>query len=371
MAPEPHWTTTLKKEHRVKARSPVIIGDSAFQLFHYDKSGFYESSLLALDLETGAERWRATIAHVVNKPIVGPDGTVYLSSFKGAVYALGADGRTRWKTKLGNHNIGMAVVPVVRPSRRKLHIDMIAKLAFAAAMLLALSNVAASAAGKDWLVESRSGDLVVKSMDGTSLAFSAKAYAQALVPRGYRPVEGENDACAVEISLRPLSLLGDALSFSLTYRRLPGSCESPLRNGGYHVIRAVQLDTGRPARIEEVISPKLLFEELRARREIADLLGAKASSVASLAELLGRLDAATATRCDRRLTAESSSAFYVGGMDGDFAQLRIAFDQACGQLADDPVIDVIPLTLPRSAFESGTIVRLLDAPEAHFRFVST
>lgn len=103
---EPRWKTTLKKERRVRARPPVIADDAVLQLFHYDKGGFYESSLLALDRETGAQQWRVAIAHIVNEPVVDPDGVIYLSSFEGAIYALDPNGHTLWKVVLGGRNMG-------------------------------------------------------------------------------------------------------------------------------------------------------------------------------------------------------------------------------------------------------------------------
>jgi len=241
-----------------------------------------------------------------------------------------------------------------------------------AVIVLFLPGVSANATGKEWLVEAMNGDVVVKAVDQVPPAFSAKAYAQTLVPPDYRSIEGEaGNACSIEVALKPLSLLGDVLSFSLTYRRLPGECEFPLRDGGYHAIRSVRLETLRPARLDEIASSDMLLRQLQIRPEITGLLGTEAAASASLAELFAQLDRATLTRCDRRLTSGSLSAFYVGGTNKDVMQLQIAFDNACGQLADDPAVETIPLTLHRSDFKQRTIARIFRIPGARFRFVSS
>lgn len=107
MKPTPLWTMRLGKERRVRARPPVFAGDAVYQVFHYDKGSFFESVMLALDAGTGAERWRATIEHVANQPVVGPDGTVYLSSFEGSVLAYDSNGRTLWTAPEAGSNIGI------------------------------------------------------------------------------------------------------------------------------------------------------------------------------------------------------------------------------------------------------------------------
>ncbi|MGO1079128.1 outer membrane protein assembly factor BamB family protein [Inquilinus sp. CA228] len=107
MKPTPLWTARLGKERRVRARAPVFAGDVVYQVFHYDKGGFFESVMLALDAGTGAERWRTTIGHVANESVVGPDGTVYLSSFEGSIRAYDRTGQVLWGAPEAECNIGI------------------------------------------------------------------------------------------------------------------------------------------------------------------------------------------------------------------------------------------------------------------------
>lgn len=72
------------------------MGGTAYLVFHYDKRGFFESRLFALDLETGSEKWSYTVGHVGNEPVTDANGTVYWSSFEGNVYALDAGGSLIW-----------------------------------------------------------------------------------------------------------------------------------------------------------------------------------------------------------------------------------------------------------------------------------
>jgi hypothetical protein len=103
----PRWSVRLGKERRVRARTPVFGDGAVYQVFHYDKGSFIESVMLALDAETGVERWRSTIAHVANEPVLAPDGSVYLSSFEGSVFAYAKDGRLLWKAPEAGRNMGV------------------------------------------------------------------------------------------------------------------------------------------------------------------------------------------------------------------------------------------------------------------------
>lgn len=111
----PLWTVRLGKERRVRARTPVLTDDRVYQVFHYDKSGSFASAMLALDPGSGDELWRATVDHIVNEPVVAPDGTVFLSSFEGSVFAYDKHGRALWKAPEAKRNIGL---PCLAGSRR-------------------------------------------------------------------------------------------------------------------------------------------------------------------------------------------------------------------------------------------------------------
>lgn len=103
---KPIWTFKLPKERGVGARAPVAGEDAVFVAFHYNKADFYESALVALDRVTGQERWRTTIPHVVNEPVLAADGSVYVSSFSGTVHAFDSEGKKLWDGRCGDTNMG-------------------------------------------------------------------------------------------------------------------------------------------------------------------------------------------------------------------------------------------------------------------------
>lgn len=103
----PRWSMTLKDERRVGARTPVIADNRIYQVFHYEKGSGYESTLLALDLESGTELWRSIIGHVATDPVVGAGGVVYVSSFGGSVYALEPGGTVMWTAPTAERNMGV------------------------------------------------------------------------------------------------------------------------------------------------------------------------------------------------------------------------------------------------------------------------
>lgn len=102
----PLWTFRLGNERNVRARPPVFGDGVVYQVFYYDKKGFYESLLLALDAETGAELWCATVDHLFNEPVAAQNGNVYVSSFSGSVLAYDREGRELWKAPVADRNLG-------------------------------------------------------------------------------------------------------------------------------------------------------------------------------------------------------------------------------------------------------------------------
>lgn len=220
-------------------------------------------------------------------------------------------------------------------------------------------------------MEAAGGDIVASAAPDGSPAFSAQAYARSLLPAGYRlATNAPGNECAIEIDLKPLSLFGDALSLEVTYRRLPGECATPLRDGGYQAVRAIHLGSQAPARIEDYAQPAALLQELRKTREVVDLIGADAASAPTLPALFERLAAATAKRCERRLSASSTSQFYVDQANGESVGLRIAWSNDCGQLGDEPRIESFSLPLHAADLKPGLRVRVLDLPPLHLRFVA-
>lgn len=221
-------------------------------------------------------------------------------------------------------------------------------------------------------MQAKDGDIVVDAGDGAPPTFSAQAYAKSLLPTGYRLGTGTpGRECAIEIDFKPLSLLGDALSFELTYRRLPGECATPLRDGGYLAARSVRLGADTPARVDDYVRPASLLQALRKAREVAELAGSEAAAASSLSALFDTLGKATAKRCERRLTPASLSQFYLGAADGDSVDLRIAWSDDCGQLGDEPALESLSLPLRQGDLNEGVGVRTLELPALHLRFVGT
>ncbi len=63
--------------------------------------GSSDGTFLALDARTGEEVWRFAAQGVVDSAAcLGPDGTVYVPSGDGRVYALGPDGKEKWRYDL-------------------------------------------------------------------------------------------------------------------------------------------------------------------------------------------------------------------------------------------------------------------------------
>ena len=109
--PVQRWRFRLPKERRVSARRPVIAGNVVYVAFWYDKGGLVESTLFALDADSGVQRWSYRIDHVGNEPVVADD-IVYWSSFEGAVHAIDREGRLLWKAPCTDASIGVPVISV-------------------------------------------------------------------------------------------------------------------------------------------------------------------------------------------------------------------------------------------------------------------
>lgn len=243
--------------------------------------------------------------------------------------------------------------------------------AIVAFALLAFCVGPAAAGETSWSVQAKDGDIVAVSADGAASPFSAKAYAASLLPSGYRlATAAPGRECAIEIDLTPLSLLGDALSFEIVYRRLPGECATPLRDGGYVAARSVRLGSTAAARVEDYVRPASLLSALRATDEVADLLGNQ-QAPASLAALFERLDQVTAKHCEQRLTPASLSQFYVGAVRDDAIDLRIAWSDECGQIGDEPELEGLSVPLRKSDVNDGVAARVLSMPGVHLRFIGT
>lgn len=108
-AVSPLWSFTLAKERNVRARPPAILGPHVVTSFHYDRGGFFESRLVALDRSSGAEVWSEVAAHVGNAPVVA-DGVLYWSHFGGEVMSFDAAGALIWTAAPTARNIWAPMV---------------------------------------------------------------------------------------------------------------------------------------------------------------------------------------------------------------------------------------------------------------------
>jgi outer membrane protein assembly factor BamB len=81
------WSMTTRfRDGRDIVRA--IVGTSAGRI--------YAQSSAVTAIEDGRELWRWDKAPLVGRPVVGPDGTVYVRDTHGVVYALSPEGRLRW-----------------------------------------------------------------------------------------------------------------------------------------------------------------------------------------------------------------------------------------------------------------------------------
>jgi outer membrane protein assembly factor BamB len=103
------WRFKLERERRVGSRHPVISGSTVYVAFHYDKGRFFQSRLVAFDLQSGSEKWSYVIDHLGNEPVVG-HGTIFWSSSEGSIHALNEDGALLWKAPEASGGLGNPVL---------------------------------------------------------------------------------------------------------------------------------------------------------------------------------------------------------------------------------------------------------------------
>jgi outer membrane protein assembly factor BamB len=100
------WQYDSHGKRDVSARRPVLRGAALYIVQSYRHGAGVESALIRFDADTGEPRWEFRIPCMANQPVIGPDGVVYLSAFDGALYAVGPEGRQRWRTAVTNRNLG-------------------------------------------------------------------------------------------------------------------------------------------------------------------------------------------------------------------------------------------------------------------------
>jgi outer membrane protein assembly factor BamB len=59
--------------------------------------GSYDKKVYALNPKNGTQKWAfTTFGEVESSPAIGPDGTIYVGSDEGTLYALNPDGTKKW-----------------------------------------------------------------------------------------------------------------------------------------------------------------------------------------------------------------------------------------------------------------------------------
>ena len=239
-----------------------------------------------------------------------------------------------------------------------------------ACLLLAgwLLTAAAAAASQPWVVEAGEDDLLVKRAADAETVFSARRYMAERVAEGFQQVSFDREprGCAVVFEVRALSVLGDALSLEITFRRLPEKdCG---RSFGYHGVKVVALEDSEDLRLQRYVDTDAVMSVLRREPQVIELLGPEAASTTSLPDLFARLDEVAGGQCHRRLPPSSESTFYLADTDTPALELRIPWHNQCGQLADEPQLDSLSVTLTTDDLKPGVVPQVLTAPELQLMF---
>lgn len=101
-----NWQYDAHGKRDVSARRPALRGGALYVVQQYRHGSGVESTLIRFDADTGEPRWEFRVSQLISQPLIGPDGVIYVSAFDGAVYAVGPEGRQRWRSALTNRNLG-------------------------------------------------------------------------------------------------------------------------------------------------------------------------------------------------------------------------------------------------------------------------
>lgn len=96
MAAKARWKFKLEGVRSPSQRRPIISDGTVLATFNHGEGAGFRGTLVALDVETGQEKWRFDADHWLNEPAVSPDGFVYVSCFSGAVYKFNSEGVICW-----------------------------------------------------------------------------------------------------------------------------------------------------------------------------------------------------------------------------------------------------------------------------------
>lgn len=228
---------------------------------------------------------------------------------------------------------------------------------------LLLFGPQALAAETGWRVVQRGGDVVVVGVGMQEPKFSLKRYAQSLLPGGYTQVESINsELCAIEVDIKPLSILNDALSIEVVYRQVPGLCDPPLANRGYVGVRALHLGDAKAVPLTDYSSEQALLAAFQRAPSLRSLIGE--NKAITLVSLLDELANHTAGHCDKRLSSAALSQFFVSAS----GELRLAWSNECGYLADEPKVESFALAPIASELVQGAVAEAFELPFLHLRF---
>lgn len=103
--PKTLWSWTLTGKQECVSRRPLLSGNSVYFSQTYRKADFYESRLVRVDRDTGAELWEQLAPHVAGTPVVGHDGTIFWSRWDGIVLALSPTGELLWESSATHRNL--------------------------------------------------------------------------------------------------------------------------------------------------------------------------------------------------------------------------------------------------------------------------
>lgn len=104
------WTYEIKGARSVSQRAPIIFEDRVIVTMNHGQGANFQGTIVALDLDTGAELWRYDLPHFFTRPVMDSDGSILVSNFNGAAYKLSAQGEMLWKAQASERNLWAGVM---------------------------------------------------------------------------------------------------------------------------------------------------------------------------------------------------------------------------------------------------------------------
>lgn len=99
------WEFGLKGARSVTQRPPILSENQVIVTLNHGLGSNFQGTLVALDLETGTEKWRFGQPHFFTEPTLTSDGSCLVTSFNGLAHKIGRDGQLAWSTKLSERNL--------------------------------------------------------------------------------------------------------------------------------------------------------------------------------------------------------------------------------------------------------------------------